>query len=442
MPKPTFKTTALSILVIGCAGVLLYAHGLVPALLGLAASTTACLLGHLLGRSTAEPAPIDRSPETVDRRMRMLEETIAAAPMAIAVYGPDDVLVAHNSAYEAVHSEAFRVLPKPIRYPDLVRLNIGEASAVGDMEAEVRKRVAQQHAATGVLEERSYADGSTRRVMKIRLSDGSIAGFAHDISELRHRENDLTRSQAQLDGMARTTIPSAVKALVGAAFGLRSSSDRMARIADESAERARSTSVAAEEMSAAIAAVAGNTSDTARAATGARDEASTTEAEIRKLSAALAEIGTFADVIRNIAQQTNLLALNATIEAARAGDAGRGFAVVAAEVKTLSGQTSEATIDIAKRLELVQSLMNNASEGVVRIGASIRQISDMAIEIASAVEQQHLASADVARHMTVVVDRSRETGDAAGAVLDLVSEVEATATGLQSSVESGLSKAA
>ena len=72
------------------------------------------------------------------------------------------------------------------------------------------------------------------------------------------------------------------------------------------------------------------------------------EQRLSEVEKALADVGGVSKAIEKIAQQTNLLALNATIEASRAGEAGRGFAVVAAEVKTLSGQTREATLQSAR----------------------------------------------------------------------------------------------
>lgn len=89
---------------------------------------------------------------------------------------------------------------------------------------------------------------------------------------------------------------------------------------------------------------------------------------ITALSSALSSVAQVARSIETIASNTNLLALNATIEAARAGDAGRGFAVVAAEVKTLSGQTREASRHIQQTLSAltqeIETLMRISEENL------------------------------------------------------------------------------
>ncbi len=74
------------------------------------------------------------------------------------------------------------------------------------------------------------------------------------------------------------------------------------------------------------------------------------------------------EAIAEISDQTNLLALNASIEAARAGESGRGFAVVAEEIRNLSDQSREATINISTAMTGIQSSVQTAltamSEGV------------------------------------------------------------------------------
>ena len=87
---------------------------------------------------------------------------------------------------------------------------------------------------------------------------------------------------------------------------------------------------------------------------------------IGRMAQSLSSVDSIAKSIETIAANTNLLALNATIEAARAGEAGRGFAVVASEVKTLSGQTREASRQIQQTMTALSrefATLNDLSAG-------------------------------------------------------------------------------
>ena len=100
-------------------------------------------------------------------------------------------------------------------------------------------------------------------------------------------------------------------------------------------------------------------------------------------------------VIDEIARQTNLLALNAAVEAARAGEAGRGFAVVATEVRDLAQRSSQAAKDIKDLInnssDQVQegvALVNSAGSSLVEIVESIKKVTTIVSQIATASGEQ------------------------------------------------------
>ena len=122
---------------------------------------------------------------------------------------------------------------------------------------------------------------------------------------------------------------------------------------------------------------------------------------ISTLSDASQRIDEVVGLITDIAEQTNLLALNATIEAARAGEAGRGFAVVATEVKSLAGQTANATTNITEQISFIQNEAKQAVSAIAAITKATREISGLAHNISDAVQNQTSTANEIAKNMEV-----------------------------------------
>ncbi|HEY5247497.1 MAG TPA: methyl-accepting chemotaxis protein [Dermatophilaceae bacterium] len=260
----------------------------------------------------------------------------------------------------------------------------------------------------------------------IATGDGDLTAR---VAEGRSDEiGDLGRAFNQLIGRFQgvmTAVSGAVVGLASSSEKLSSVSTQMTGSAEESASQANLVSAAAEqvsrnvqtvatgteEMSASIREIAKNAHDAAGVATQAVHVAETTSGTVAKLGESSAEIGSVIKVINSIAEQTNLLALNATIEAARAGEAGKGFAVVANEVKELAQETSNATGDIGRRIQAIQSDTEAAVVAIAEISAIIAQINDTQATIASAVEEQTATTNEMGRNVTEAATGSNDIAE-------------------------------
>jgi methyl-accepting chemotaxis protein len=184
--------------------------------------------------------------------------------------------------------------------------------------------------------------------------------------------------------------------------------------------------------------------------------------ELASLSTYAEKMGTIISVIEEIASQTSLLSLNASIEAARAGEAGKGFAVVASEISSLAGQTTQATTEITsiienitealqKVVDVIGELVDNnrlqgekagntssSFEGVENASQSIQEqsekLADMVRKLAGAnaeiVENIQTVSAiteEVTSHSDETYANSKENGEIASQVMELVGQLQGLA---------------
>ena len=225
-----------------------------------------------------------------------------------------------------------------------------------------------------------------------------LEGKSGDIAALCAGVNGMLDTMAEV--IANTmetasTISTAVSEITAGTDDLSSRTETQASSLQE-------TSASMEEIASTIRQNSENAQQASKLAVEARAVASDGGEIVTRAVSAMSKIeessGKVSDiigVIDEIAFQTNLLALNAAVEAARAGDAGRGFAVVASEVRSLAQRSSEAAKDI--KTLIVQSsgqvkdgvkLVSDAGIALGEIVTSVKRVTDIVAEIASASREQ------------------------------------------------------
>jgi methyl-accepting chemotaxis protein len=166
---------------------------------------------------------------------------------------------------------------------------------------------------------------------------------------------------------------------------------------------------------------------------------------MNSISRASSNIVEIIGIINGIAFQTNILALNAAVEAARAGDSGRGFAVVAAEVRNLAQRSAAAAQEIkgliddsVGQIDAGSALVSRAGQTMEQIVASVRGITEIVGDIATASGRQNTGIDQVNRAVSALnvvtrknaalVDEAMLTADAMNGEASRLVEVVGTFT--------------
>ena len=273
-----------------------------------------------------------------------------------------------------------------------------------------------------------------------QLAQVEIEIFVTEMTRVaEERAREALRAQAE---MFRSDVAGSVEIASAATRDVRRRAEEVSRNAGAMLGRSMEAAAAAEQSATAM-------QDAAQTAGGLIRAIESTRTEVERSAAivdrAIVEMGEVAEVtrsltdhtlaiesivtlIRQIASQTNLLALNATIEAARAGEAGRGFSVVAQEVKALAAQTAQATDEIARQINSVQSAARQSATANESVKSTVDKVRTSAEAIKEAMEKQ-------AQTVTVITTAVDETSMSATSLSSLIASIQASTHAIAQEIE-------
>jgi methyl-accepting chemotaxis protein len=294
------------------------------------------------------------------------------------------------------------------------RLNISASFIQMATEAIARKHWLRGSERTAVLSQAVLFDLATTAGLYVQVRERAVATRRAAIDEAINSFN------AAIGGVL-TAIKDASGSLSGASAAMQQTASSATGLLKSASELSAQTSesveiavIAADDMAESIKEIRQQTAHGLEMARSAATDTAKTNGTIRSLDQATQEIGSIVELISKIAAQTNLLALNATIEAARAGDMGKGFAVVASEVKALANQTSSATDQISHQISAIQDASRRTAQEISSIARSINELTDAAMKIDAAVEEQSVTTQQIASSMQVAAaNTGRATKDVA-----------------------------